>query len=300
MPKTEKICFNNFSRVAFSFKQTAVTILFSHLKSSIPVLVPYSSSLFIFPTFSVPPLLFSFYARILYLSIPPDDLVLLFQITLPPLLWFALKSSFGQNSLFEIYTIEHKSSFWKFTNTHKSTTFQFFLSISRQIFQNRPQNKNEANQCKVRLSPSKMNDNLHTANDTPKKPPKKPKPLKLPTPPPDPWNEASTCPKAPGKEENAEEKCKEKRSMSGVTENDREMFEYIESLHKSVYSRSTSTFAPAIITEEAFDHLEKLYKLMEQMLELREQNVKLHRRYFFLLVEQIRNCLNLEFGTWSI
>uniref|UniRef100_A0AAR5PNW9 Uncharacterized protein n=1 Tax=Dendroctonus ponderosae TaxID=77166 RepID=A0AAR5PNW9_DENPD len=134
-----------------------------------------------------------------------------------------------------------------------------------------------------------MNDSLHTANDTTKKPPKKPKPLKLPTPPPDPWNEPSTCPKTPGKEDNGEEKCKEKRSLSGVTENDREMFEYIESLHKSVYSRSTSTFAPAIITEEAFDHLEKLYKLMEQMLELREQNVKLHRR-----IRDLEHLNNLE------
>lgn len=132
-----------------------------------------------------------------------------------------------------------------------------------------------------------MNDSIQSSNDTTKKPPKKPKSersIKLPTPPPDPWESThpmypkTPCPNKDGIENtNGKEKEKTERSPSGVSE-DREMFDYIESLHKSIYSRSTSAFAPAIVTEEAFDHLEKLYKLMEQMLELREQNVKLHRR----------------------
>lgn len=78
---------------------------------------------------------------------------------------------------------------------------------------------------------------------------------KLPTPPPDP-------------------NPSEKRD-SDVRE--KEIFEYLESIIPN-YSKSTSTFAPVAVTQEAFDHLEKLYKLMEQMLDLREQNAKLHRK----------------------
>lgn len=77
---------------------------------------------------------------------------------------------------------------------------------------------------------------------------------KLPTPPPDP---------------NTTER------NSDVQEKD--IFDYLESILPN-YSKCTSTFAPVVATEEAFDHLEKLYKLMEQMLDLREQNAKLHRR----------------------
>lgn len=85
---------------------------------------------------------------------------------------------------------------------------------------------------------------------------------KLPTPPPDP-------------------------TMSKDNK-EKDVFEYLETLIPN-YTRSTSTFAPAIATEEAFDHLEKLYKLMEQMLELREQNAKLHRR-----IRDLEHLNNLE------
>lgn len=78
---------------------------------------------------------------------------------------------------------------------------------------------------------------------------------KLPTPPPDP---------------NPSE-----QRDSDVREKD--VFEYLKTIIPN-YSKYTSTFAPVTATEEAFDHLEKLYKLMEQMLDLREQNAKLHRR----------------------
>lgn len=78
---------------------------------------------------------------------------------------------------------------------------------------------------------------------------------KLPTPPPDP-------------------SASEQRD-SDVREKD--VLEYLKTIIP-INSKCTSTFAPASATEEAFDHLEKLYKLMEQMLDLREQNAKLHRR----------------------
>lgn len=69
-----------------------------------------------------------------------------------------------------------------------------------------------------------------------------------------------------------------------------DFFAYLDSLQKGpIYSRSASTFAPAIAAEDAFDHLEKLYKLMEQMLELREQNARLHRR-----VRDLEHLNNLE------
>ncbi|KAL3277776.1 hypothetical protein HHI36_013118 [Cryptolaemus montrouzieri] len=91
--------------------------------------------------------------------------------------------------------------------------------------------------------------------------------LKLPTPPPDP-------------RENKKETCTE-----------REFLEYLEQLqkHTANYSRSTSTLASALIAENAFDHLERLYKLMEQMLELRAQNAKLHRK-----IRDLEHLNNLE------
>ncbi|CAG9772512.1 unnamed protein product [Ceutorhynchus assimilis] len=123
-----------------------------------------------------------------------------------------------------------------------------------------------------------MNEGVNSPNETTKKPSKKSKlerSIKLPTPPPDPWdNVHTTYPKTPGPGKDAEDKEKTERS----SDKDKELFEYIESLHKSLYSRTSSAFAPAIVTEEAFDHMERLYKLMDQMLELRDQNVKLHRR----------------------
>lgn len=88
--------------------------------------------------------------------------------------------------------------------------------------------------------------------------------IKLPTPPPDPRNENSD-----------------------------DFLTYLDSLQQKstniLYSRSNSAFAPAIATEDAFDHLEKLYKLMEQLLELREQNARLHRR-----VRDLEHLNNLE------
>ncbi|XP_063906947.1 putative leucine-rich repeat-containing protein DDB_G0290503 [Zophobas morio] len=60
---------------------------------------------------------------------------------------------------------------------------------------------------------------------------------------------------------------------------------YLDGLQKStlLYSRSTSA------VEDAFDHLDKLYRLMEQMLELREQNARLHRR-----IRDLEHLNNLE------
>lgn len=53
---------------------------------------------------------------------------------------------------------------------------------------------------------------------------------------------------------------------------------YLNALHKQANCKSDSIFTPVMATEDAFDHLEKLYKVMEQMLDLREQNAKLLRR----------------------
>lgn len=105
---------------------------------------------------------------------------------------------------------------------------------------------------------------------------------RLPTPPPD-----------PNTIENQQEQTV-KSSKKGL-DKDAEIFEYLESLQKEVHptlARSTSVFAPAIATEDAFDHLEKLYKLMEQMLALREQNAKLHRRVRDL--EHLRNIQSMN------
>lgn len=107
----------------------------------------------------------------------------------------------------------------------------------------------------------------------PTQPPRRPtrrrnEKVKLPTPPPDP--------------------------TGSPTDNNRDFLDYLETLQKSInqpsYSRSTSTFSPSVLaTDEAFDHLDKLYRLMEQMLELREQNAKLHRR-----IRDLEHLNNLE------
>lgn len=87
---------------------------------------------------------------------------------------------------------------------------------------------------------------------------------RLPTPPPDPTKEII------GKPEQTE---KEK-------END--FFSYLDSLQMvaqhPALAQSASIFSPAIASGDAFDHLDRLYKLMDQMLALREQNARLHRR----------------------
>lgn len=78
---------------------------------------------------------------------------------------------------------------------------------------------------------------------------------KLPTPPPDP-------------------------NLIEQTDSDlreKDVFEYVKSIIPN-YSKCAPSFAPVMATEEAFDHLDRLYKLMEQMLDVREQNAKLHRR----------------------
>ncbi|XP_076260616.1 uncharacterized protein LOC143196635 isoform X6 [Rhynchophorus ferrugineus] len=128
----------------------------------------------------------------------------------------------------------------------------------------------------------------NATSDVARKPPKKPKlerGYKLPTPPPDPWEAVpSTCRSSQTNKSESVEDGNEKDK-----EKEREVLDYIELLHKRLYSRSCSTFGPAVVTEEAFDHLEKLYKLMEQMLELREQNVRFHRR-----IRDLEHLNNLE------
>lgn len=47
---------------------------------------------------------------------------------------------------------------------------------------------------------------------------------------------------------------------------------------RSLSERSASTATAIVATEEAFDHLDKLYKLMDQLLTLKDQNSKLQRR----------------------
>ncbi|XP_017772912.1 PREDICTED: uncharacterized protein LOC108560010 isoform X1 [Nicrophorus vespilloides] len=96
--------------------------------------------------------------------------------------------------------------------------------------------------------------------------------VRLPTPPPDP------------------------NLQEDEAKSNKEVLDYLESLQRSqphpALSRSTSAFAPAIAAEDAFDHLDKLYKLMEQMLTLREQNVLLHRRIMDL--ERFRNMQDMN------
>lgn len=127
-----------------------------------------------------------------------------------------------------------------------------------------------------------------------KKPPKrKISRVRLPTPPPDPTAFVVQ------ENDNAEAKKPVVTINSGTTEKTDEFLEYLENLQKSVppahhqnLIRANSLFAPVIATEDAFDHLEKLYKLMEQMLLLREQNAKLHRRVRDL--EHFRKIQNIE------
>lgn len=90
--------------------------------------------------------------------------------------------------------------------------------------------------------------------------------LRLPTPPPDPRLSEEQANKPPQTEK----------------EKENEFFSYLDSLQKATthpaLARSASIFSPAIAADDAFDHLERLYKLMDQMLSLREQNARLHRR----------------------
>lgn len=105
---------------------------------------------------------------------------------------------------------------------------------------------------------------------------------RLPTPPPD-----------PNSSDNHQDTVN--KTTKKLSDKDAEIFEYLESLQKEMHptlARTTSVFAPAIAAEDAFEHLEKLYKLMEQMLMLREQNAKLHRRVRDL--EHLRNLQNMN------
>lgn len=95
--------------------------------------------------------------------------------------------------------------------------------------------------------------------------------LRLPTPPPDPTSSQSDI------FEQAHVLNKE------TLEKESEFLKYLNSLptptrEKANLQRTTSVFAPAMAAEDAFDHLEKLYKVMEQLLNLRYQNAKLQRR----------------------
>ncbi|KAK9685095.1 hypothetical protein QE152_g38302 [Popillia japonica] len=103
--------------------------------------------------------------------------------------------------------------------------------------------------------------------------------VRLPTPPPDPTTKEI-----------------EMEIKKPVAEKTEEFLEYLDNLQKGSPQhnllRTNSLFAPVIATEDAFDHLDKLYKLMEQMLFLREQNAKLHRRVRDL--EHFRKIQNIE------
>lgn len=93
--------------------------------------------------------------------------------------------------------------------------------------------------------------------------------LRLPTPPPDPTQT---------------DIFEQANALSKETlDKETEFLEYLNSLpmpsrEKPNLQRTTSVFAPAMAAEDAFDHLEKLYKVMEQLLNLRYQNAKLQRR----------------------
>lgn len=108
---------------------------------------------------------------------------------------------------------------------------------------------------------------------------------RLPTPPPDPTALEESTDKLEG------------------TDKDAQFLEYITSLQKMQqlqFSRSESMFAPVGVAEDAFDHLDKLYKLMEQMLNLKQQNAKLQRRIRDL--EYIKNLdsLNRNLGNVTL
>lgn len=120
--------------------------------------------------------------------------------------------------------------------------------------------------------------------------------LRLPTPPPDPQTTSKPTTTTTDKcVDQQQEQCR-------ITEKENnEFFEYLNSLptsnkpqqnDKPPFQRSGSMFAPIMATEDAFDHLDKLYKLMEQLLNLREQNAKLQRRVRDL--EHLRNLQNLD------
>ncbi|XP_018323281.1 uncharacterized protein LOC108735698 [Agrilus planipennis] len=122
-----------------------------------------------------------------------------------------------------------------------------------------------------------MNDTLHPSSSSTSPESKIPKErdndaTKLPTPPPDP---------------------KKGEANQEILDKERELLQYLISLQQRnsqrTFTRSDSIFGPAIAIEEAFNHLEKLYKLMEQLLNLRQQNARLQRR-----VRDLEYLRNLE------
>lgn len=115
-----------------------------------------------------------------------------------------------------------------------------------------------------------MSENIQVSSSHHRKVKHKYDKTRLPTPPPDP----TTLP--------TEEDDKDK---------EQDFLKYLETLqtqHPGL-GRSTSIFSPAIAAEDAFDHLERLYKLMDQMLLLKEQNQRLHRR-----VRDLEHLSNLQ------
>ncbi|XP_024939026.1 uncharacterized protein LOC107265441 isoform X2 [Cephus cinctus] len=98
----------------------------------------------------------------------------------------------------------------------------------------------------------------------------------LPTPPPDPIPEGNIFEEAFSKHKAHLE--------AEALQKEGEFLDYLMGLptpgegHPVSLSRSASAFAASLGAEDAFDHLDRLYILMEQVLNLREQNAKLSRR----------------------
>lgn len=95
--------------------------------------------------------------------------------------------------------------------------------------------------------------------------------LRLPTPPPDPT------------QQNININDQASDIQRKTIEKENEFLNYLNSLplpsiDKPNLQRTNSIFAPSIAAEDAFDHLEKLYKVMEQLLNLKDQNAKLQRK----------------------
>nr|XP_022919404.1 uncharacterized protein LOC111428198 isoform X1 [Onthophagus taurus] len=134
--------------------------------------------------------------------------------------------------------------------------------------------KNPETSTTPSCSMSKSSSMEHVGQHHHKKSKRKYSKIKLPTPPPDPHQE-----------------------HEGDYKKSQDVLEYLETLQKinpnaQNLMRVNSIFTPAIATEDAFDHLEKLYKLMEQMILLRDQNAKLYRRVRDL--EHLRNLQNMQ------
>lgn len=113
--------------------------------------------------------------------------------------------------------------------------------------------------------------------------------IRLPTPPPDPTSINND--NSHSSQQNVNEPSTPQIDFDDAMNKESELLEYILSLssQKSPTTsegdgkqppllRTNSLFSQVIAADEAFDHLDKLYKLMEQLLNLREQNSKLQKR----------------------